>query len=89
MLNKEDLDKITDESEQPVPDLPLHRMYHRRNTQNPTIHKLRTILNIIFMIGAFIGVIFYFVSKDTNLWIYIILVSMVPKFIELCLRLIK
>ena len=49
---------------------------------------IRNWLNIIFMLGAIVGLIFYFSHyKETG--IYIILVSMVVKFAEASLRMFK
>ncbi|MBR1428146.1 MAG: hypothetical protein IJ582_03825 [Prevotella sp.] len=52
------------------------------------IAMIRQILNLIFMVGAVIGVLVYFYSNhDTGT--YIILASIVFKIIECALRLIK
>ena len=49
---------------------------------------IRNILNIIFMAGAIVGLCFYFSGhKETGT--YIILASMIIKFIESGLRMIK
>lgn len=49
---------------------------------------IRNILNLIFMLGAIVGLLFYFFhSKETG--IYIILCAMVVKFFESALRMIK
>lgn len=46
---------------------------------------IRNILNIIFMVGAIVGVsIYYFSDKTTG--IYIVLGAMVFKMAECCLR---
>lgn len=53
--------------------------------------QIRNILNIIFMIGAVVGV-YFFLSKNEekrNLGLYIILFSMVFKITESALRMIK
>ena len=53
--------------------------------------QVRNILNIIFMIGAVVGVAF-FVSKNEekhNLGLYIILSSMLVKIAESALRMMK
>ncbi len=53
--------------------------------------QVRNILNIIFMIGAVVGV-YFFLSKNEekhNLGLYIILFSMVFKITESALRMIK
>jgi hypothetical protein len=49
--------------------------------------KIRNILNIIFMITALVGVIWYL--KDKTMGIYIILFSMCFKIAELSMRMIK
>lgn len=50
--------------------------------------KIRNWLNVIFMLGAVVGLIYYFTGhKDTG--IYIILVAMVVKFAEASLRMFK
>ena len=52
------------------------------------INAIRNWLNIIFMLGAIVGLIFYFTHhKETG--IYIILVSIVVKFVEASLRMFK
>lgn len=48
---------------------------------------IRQVLNIIFMIGAIVGLIFYFAMDNQQTGIIIILVSMVFKFAESALRL--
>lgn len=50
--------------------------------------KIRNILNIIFMIGAVVGVIWYLTS-DKTIGTYIILISMCFKIAESSLRMIK
>ena len=49
---------------------------------------IRNILNIIFMLGAVVGLCFYF-SGHKESGTYIILVSMVVKFAEASLRMFK
>ena len=49
---------------------------------------IRNWLNIIFMLGAVVGLIFYFTHhQETGK--YIILISMVVKFAEAALRMFK
>ena len=53
--------------------------------------QIRNVLNIIFMVGAIVGVAF-FLSKNEekhNLGLYIILCSMVIKITESALRMMK
>ena len=52
---------------------------------NINIALIRNIMNIVFMLGAIVGLIVYFShSKETGT--YIILVAMVVKFFEASLR---
>ena len=53
--------------------------------------QLRNILNIIFMIGAVVGVILYLQKNEQThqLGLYIILISMCFKIAESSLRMIK
>jgi hypothetical protein len=53
--------------------------------------QIRNILNIIFMIGAVVGVILYLqkIEKTHQLGLYIILISMCFKIAESSLRMIK
>lgn len=50
--------------------------------------QIRNILNIIFMIMAVVGVIWYF-TKDKTIGTYIILFSMCFKIAESSMRMIK
>ena len=50
--------------------------------------KIRNVLNIIFMIGAVIGVIWY-LTKDRMVGTYIILIAMCLKIAESSLRMMK
>ena len=50
--------------------------------------KIRNWLNLIFMIGAVIGVIWY-LTKDKTAGTYIILIAMCFKIAESSLRMIK
>ena len=50
--------------------------------------KIRNLLNIIFMIGAIVGVIYY-LTKDRTIGTYIILISMCFKIAESSLRMMK
>ena len=50
---------------------------------------IRQWLNIIFMLGAIVGVAIYFLSDNTTIGIIIILVSMVFTMVESILRIIR
>lgn len=64
----------------------------RRNYRQPREHNridyIRQWLNIIFMLGAVVGVIFYFLS-DSNTGVIILLTAIVFKFVECVLRVIN
>ena len=64
----------------------------RRNHRQPRVHTridyIRQWLNIIFMLGAVVGVIFYFLS-DSNTGVIILLTAIVFKFVECVLRVIN
>ncbi|MBP5257515.1 MAG: hypothetical protein K6A98_04640 [Prevotella sp.] len=61
---------------------------HRRpELEAPRYDKLRQWLNIIFMLGAVVGLLFYFFG-DRTVGIIVIMAAMVFKFIECALRFI-
>lgn len=61
---------------------------HHRRPQDDKYFKIRNILNIIFMIGAVVGMcIFYF--SDRTLGTIIILTAMAFKIAECCFRFIR
>ncbi|MFS1772374.1 hypothetical protein ACMZ4Y_04315 [Prevotella histicola] len=66
---------------------PDHRM-HRQERKDKFLY-IRQWLNIIFMLGAVIGVIVYFLADLTTTGTIIILVAMVFKIIECILRFIR
>lgn len=66
---------------------PDHRMY--RQERKDRFLYIRQWLNIIFMLGAVIGVIVYFLADLTTTGTIIILVAMVFKIIECILRFIR
>ena len=47
--------------------------------------KFRNVLNIIFMLGAVVGLLIYFLSDETT-GVYVILAAMVFKMVEATLR---
>lgn len=66
---------------------PDHRMY--RQERKDRFLYIRQWLNIIFMLGAVVGVIVYFLADLTTTGTIIILVAMVFKIIECVLRFIR
>lgn len=67
--------------------LPRHSRLHEEKPVD-RFFKVRNILNIIFLIGAVIGVAAYYLY-DHTVGIIIILASMVFKMVECCLRFSK
>ena len=62
--------------------------HHRRDASNDKYFKIRNVLNIIFMLGAIVGMaIFYF--QDRTLGTIIILTAMAFKIAECCFRFIR
>ena len=61
---------------------------HRQERKDRFLY-IRQWLNIIFMLGAVIGVIVYFLADLTTTGTIIILVAMVFKIIECVLRFIR
>lgn len=64
------------------------RRNHRHPREHTRIDYIRQWLNIIFMLGAVVGVIFYFLS-DSNTGVIILLTAIVFKFVECVLRVIN
>ena len=64
------------------------RLRHKRDTEYRFL-PIRQWLNIIFMLGALVGVIVYFLTDNTTTGTIIILVSMVFKMVESVLRFIR
>lgn len=67
-------------------EMKLNPTHHQRDEQNTDrLLPVRNILNLIFMVGAIIGVALYFFSNKT-VGIVVILCAMVFKMAECCLR---
>lgn len=64
---------------------------HRKDKQpaNDHFRSARQWLNIIFMLGAIVGVLLYLFHSPQTLGIIVILAAMVFKIIECALRFIK
>ena len=67
---------------------PNYRRRHKNIKDKDLIFKLRNILNIIFIIGAVVGMIYYFFVDD-YIGTFIILGAMCFKFTEATIRLLK
>lgn len=67
----------------------MSKYHHLRPIEEGgSLRGLRQWLNIIFMIGAIVGMVWYMVA-DHNTAIYIMIGAVVFKFIELTLRIAK
>ena len=80
-------EKVTDPSAE---DRQLKAKYHHAplHAQRPRdrYFKIRNILNILFMLGAVIGLIIWYISSSKTAGLIIILVAVVLKIIEVALR---
>lgn len=71
---------------QPAAQRPVR--HHRRDASNDKYFRIRNILNIIFIIGAIVGMgIFYF--HDRTMGTIVILTAMAFKIAECCFRFIR
>lgn len=61
---------------------------HRREDDRDRFFVLRNTLNILFMLGAVVGVAVYY-KRSEQIGTYIILVSIVFKLVECCVRMLK
>ena len=61
---------------------------HHRRPEDDKFFKIRNVLNIIFMIGAVVGVV-VFCFKDQTMGTIVILTAMAFKIAECCFRLIR
>lgn len=50
------------------------------------VYKIRTILNIVFLIGAVASIICYFAVEDRHVFIYVCSASIFVKLVEFMLR---
>ena len=73
-MRREEIEKIVEEAGN-----------KSRKNNGPSIEKIRQILNALFLLGAFVGVILYF-THDHIIGMIIVGVAMVLKAIEFFLR---
>ena len=64
------------------------RAQMRREERQRKMKMIRNVLNLIFMILAIVGMVYYF-WKDRNVGTIIILVSMAFKMVESSMRMLK
>jgi len=81
-LDKDEIKQTVNES------LARHHRREKDNEDGDRFAKIRQWLNIIFMIGAVLGIAIYFLSNQHTGFI-IIVGAMMVKFIECVLRLLK
>ncbi len=77
-MEKEEVDKIVDETI-------VKKGYHGKDKQPPRYLKLRNILNIIFMVGAIVGLLMYFYG-DRFIGTIVIMIAMAIKIAESIIR---
>ncbi|MBR5038286.1 MAG: hypothetical protein IKX65_06150 [Prevotella sp.] len=65
-----------------------HSRNHQEEENKDRFLMLRQVLNIIFMLGAVVGVLLYFYQNKT-MGTVVIVVAMVFKMVECVLRLLK
>ncbi len=81
-MTQEEIKETVDEAVRPT------SRRRKRMPEDDRFFGVRNALNIIFMIGAVVGVVFYLTNSDSNAGIIIIMASMAFKVIECCLRFI-
>ena len=87
MNNDRPTTDLKDTEQQPASDVRPERR-HRRRPEDDKYFKIRNILNIIFIIGAIVGMaVFYF--HDRTMGTIIILTAMAFKIAECCFRFIR
>jgi len=79
-MNKDELDKIVQDAVEKK-----HSRYHRPD-KHATVDRVRTILNVVFMIGAVVAIIAYFVLPDKTLFFYVGGIALCLKVIEFFIR---
>lgn len=66
-----------------------HRDEEPQHEEKRIVFIIRQILNIIFMIGAIVGVIFYIKEPDNMMSLIIIITAVMVKMAECALRVFK
>lgn len=66
---------------------PHHRQKRLTFSEHDNLFKVRNYLNIVFMLLAVIGLILYYSMNDHTIAIVILLVGVVLKIVEVCIRL--
>ena len=77
---------VVETSEQSFPR--HHRRAPKPIRDESKTHTLRTVLNLIFIVGCLVGMAWYFYA-DHNTAFYILIVASVFKFVELTLRIMR
>ena len=91
----ERIDEVEELYGPPVPDVEPDNIPHpkRHNLESfrdsSKTRVLRFWLNIIFLVGAIIGLVVYFYTEEKELAKWILLGSCAFKFVELALRILK
>jgi|LAHS01.1.fsa_nt_gb VIT1/CCC1 family predicted Fe2+/Mn2+ transporter len=85
-MTTENEEKDTLQTSSAVP--PRHRLQQLPSSGEKSL-KVRNILNLVFMLGALLGVILYFALSSPTVGIIVILTAMVFKIIECVIRFIN
>lgn len=84
--NMQNVENNMQDAAENTPQRPMR--HHRRDASNDKYFKIRNVLNIIFIVGAIVGIaVFYFHDRTTGT--IVILTSMAFKIAECCFRLIR
>ncbi len=84
-MTQEEINKTVDDAVEQASS-PRRR---KRLREDDRFFAIRNVLNVIFMLGALVGVAFYLMKSDSNVGIIIIMASMAFKVVECCLRFIR
>lgn len=81
------LDKEQEEQNTSYAVRPHHRQKRLTFSEHDSMFKIRNYLNIVFMLLAVIGLILYYSMNDHTIAIIVLLVGVVLKIAEVCIRL--
>ena len=88
MENSDFIPPLTPDNEEETSAVRRPMRHRRADNTTDKYFKLRNILNIIFMLGAVVGVCLY-LWKDSTVGTIVILGAVVVKMVECCFRLIR
>lgn len=65
---------------------PWQIIHIEESVKDMNVYKIRTILNIVFIIGAIASVVCYYAVEDRHVFIYVCSASIFVKLVEFMLR---